>query len=132
MSRRILSIAIVFIFFTTKCGDTSDNVSTEIQRDFTSFSKDHVLNSYMESFSLSVANGRVEPKLSDRINWSKAYRNQNKKKNRTSYTIPLIVETPNQFDNLIITETNGKIQRSIIRYKPDPKWLSTKPRRGGF
>jgi hypothetical protein len=86
----------------------------------------------MESFSSSVANGRVESKLVDRINWSKAYRNHDKKKNRTSYTIPLIVETPNQFDNLIITEANGKSEKSIIRYKPDPNWLATKPRRGGF
>ncbi len=135
MSGRILKLSVAIfsiLFFTTKCGDTSDNINTEIQREFTSFSRDQVLKSYMESLSSSVANGRVESKLVDRINWSKAYRNHDKKKNRTSYTIPLIVETPNQFDNLIITEANGKSEKSIIRYKPDPNWLATKPRRGGF
>lgn len=135
MSGRILKLSVAIfsiLFFTTKCGDTSDNITTEIQREFTSFSRDQILKSHMESFSSSVANGRVESKLVDRINWSKAYRNHDKKKNRTSYTIPLIVETPNQFDNLIITEANGKSEKSIIRYKPDANWLATKPRRGGF
>ena len=135
MSGRILKLIVAIfsiLFFTTKCGDTSDNINTEIQREFTSFSRDQILKSHMESFSSSVANGRLESKLVDRINWSKAYRNHDKKKNRTSYTIPLIVETPNQFDNLIITEDNGKSEKSIIRYKPDPNWLATKPRRGGF
>ena len=46
--------------------------------------------------------------------------------------MPLIIDTPYQFDNLIVVENNEEQHAYIIRYKPDLEWIRNKPQRGGF
>ena len=135
MKKKFLRIFLIIltVFLASHCGEPtliSLKVS-EVQREFTTGYKDPVLGKYMESLSAQASSGRVASTIYDRINWNKSYKIFDPAENRTAYTLPLIIEVPNQFDNLILVNNDGNEENYIVRYKPTSEWLAQKPRRGG-
>lgn len=135
MKNKLLQIilVIVSVSIATRCGEFSEVSlkNQEIQREYTTGYKDEVLGKYMESLSAQTSTGRVASTINDRINWNKSYKIVDPLKNRTSYTVPLIIEVRNQFDNLVLVDNDGDEENYIVRYKPTTEWLANKPRRGG-
>lgn len=135
MRNKFLKIILVLVsvLTATRCGEFSEvNLKNqEIRREYTTGYKDALLSKYMESLSSQTSTGRIASTIKDRINWNKSYKIVDPTKNRTSYTIPLIIEVPNQFDNLVLVDNDGDEENYIVRYKPTTEWLANKPRRGG-
>lgn len=129
-----LFLVIVGVSLTTQCGnvDKIDLVKAENDREFTIVFKDKDLAIFKDSMQASNANRRVDSEILNRINWNKVFKVYNQMTRQTTYTMPLIINTPNQFDNFIVVESANEQYAYIMRYKPDVEWLKCKPRRGGF
>lgn len=130
-----LILLLIGLFFTVQCGhpDFIEEPDKIVKvREFTTLSKDQSLTTFKNNIEISSLEGRVKSTLVDRVNWNKVYKVYNASKQTTTYTIPMIVSTPNQFDNLVVVEKDGEQHSYILRYIPEKEWIKTKPRRGGF
>ena len=124
-------LTLIILILATKCG-LQDGVEPVSTREFTTAFKDEGLASIKNSMKISNSNGRLNSTIFDRVNWNKVYKVFNSETQLTTYTMPLIADTPNQFDNLIVVENAEEQHAYIMRYIPSLDWIKNKPRRGGF
>ncbi|MFT7197135.1 MAG: hypothetical protein ACI83W_001502 [Marinoscillum sp.] len=127
-------LTIIATIFTSHCGqpDGIEQVKPDMIREFTSAFKEKSLTDFKNSNSTASANGRANPNELNRVNWNKVYKVFNTETQITTYTLPLIVDKANQFDNLIVVEKGNEQHGYIMRYKPDLEWAKNKPNKGGF
>lgn len=103
-NRKINVILTIFsLFFTTQCGqsDETDLIEPKTNREFTTVYNDERLSEFKNSMETASSSGRVSSAILNRVNWSKVYKVYDSKTDLTTFTIPLIVNLPNQYENLI-------------------------------
>jgi len=125
-------LTLIGLILTTQCGQPDGIEPDKIDkvREFTTASKNEGIANFKNFMKTASSSGRVQSSIYDRVNWNKVYRVFNSETQLTTYTMPLRVTTPNQFDNLIVVENSEEQHAYIIRYKADPEWIKNKPRRG--
>lgn len=125
LTKSILFFALIAAIILACSPSDDDDPALSAERTFTSSSEDNFLAQFKANES--NANGRVKSDILDRVNWNSAYKSINHSIGRTAYTLPLFMDKPSQYDNLVIINENGNQELYIIRYEPDEDWLAAKP-----
>lgn len=132
LAKKILMFGIMVLSFTDCHDNFVDKTHTSKIREFTSLKNDWKLNELFNGIEKLIPNGRTKEDILDRTNWDRVYKIDDPQNDRMVYTVPMYVNKPLEFSNLIIAEISGEPQGMIITYNPKLDWLKSRSRNEGL
>lgn len=126
-------IAIISLLFSLsiRCSDGVNTIQYDIKREITTIFHEGSLDVLLQGNNQEKS-GRIEGDFLSRINPNFVYKISNRTDNSVSYTIPLIRNKANFFENLVIKNNTRNNDRYVLRYVPTKKWLEQRKRAGGY
>jgi hypothetical protein len=123
MNKLKVSIFLMFALALGRCTEETGNFERPVTRSFTSISVDQSLRDAKSSIDNFLLQAKTKNDFSDQVNWGRAYKFENPQLNVTAYSLPILQQTNQYFDNLVIVRKGAEQSFFVLRHKPSRDWL---------